>query len=32
MYKVKESQLPKILYSDPMVKYLGAKKGNLIKI
>ena len=31
-YRVKESQLPKILMSDPMAKYLGLKKGDLVKI
>lgn len=32
MYRAKESQLPKILQTDPMARYLGARKGNLIKI
>ena len=31
-YRVKESQLPKILTSDPMAKYLGLQKGDLVKI
>ena len=31
-YRAKESQLPKILQTDPMARYLGARKGNLIKI
>lgn len=31
-YRAKEQQLPKILVSDPMAKYLGARKGNLVKI
>jgi len=31
-YKVNRNQLPYIKSFDPMVKYLGAKKGNLIKI
>ena len=28
----KEGQFPKILQTDPVVKYLGGKKGDLIKI
>lgn len=31
-YGVKESQLPKILASDPMVKAIGAKPGDIIEI
>ena len=31
-YRVKESQLPKLLASDPMARYLGLKKGDLVKI
>lgn len=32
IYKVNRNQLPSIKSTDPMVKYLGAKKGQLIKI
>ena len=31
-YKIKENQLPKILRSDPMSKYLGLKRGDVVKI
>ena len=31
-YMVKPSQLPKIISSDPMAKYLGLRKGQLVKI
>lgn len=31
-YRAKDHQLPKILRTDPMAKYLGARRGNLIKI
>ena len=31
-YKIKESQLPKILSSDPVAKYLGLKRGDVVKI
>ena len=31
-YNIKESQLQRILTSDPIVKYYGLKKGQVIKI
>ncbi len=31
-YNITKSQLPKILASDPMVKKIGAKVGDVIKI
>ena len=31
-YKTKPSQLPKILATDPVVKLLGAKEGDVLKI
>ena len=31
-YKIKEHQLPKILTTDPVAKYLGLKKGDVVKI
>ena len=31
-YKIKEYQLPKILNSDPVAKYLGLKRGDVVKI
>ena len=31
-YRIKESQLPKILHSDPVAKYLGLKRGDVVKI
>jgi len=31
-YKIRDSQLPKILISDPVAKYLGLKRGDVVKI
>ena len=31
-FKIKESQLPKILVTDPVAKYLGLRKGQIVKI
>jgi len=32
IYKIKDIQLPKILNSDPISRYFGAKKGQVFKI
>ena len=31
-YRLKEFQLPKILRDDPVARYLGLKKGDVVKI
>ena len=31
-YRIKDSQLPKILMSDPVARYLGLKRGDVVKI
>ena len=31
-YRIKDSQLPKILHNDPVAKYLGLKRGDVVKI
>ena len=31
-YKITENQLPKILSTDPVAKYLGLKRGDVVKI
>ena len=31
-YKIRDSQLPKILVGDPVAKYLGLKRGDVVKI
>jgi DNA-directed RNA polymerase subunit H (RpoH/RPB5) len=31
-YKITPDQLPKILNSDPVAKYIGAKPGQIVKV
>ena len=30
-YRVKESNLPRIQYEDPVARYIGAVKGNVLR-
>jgi len=30
-YRIKETNLPRIQFEDPVVRYLGAKKGNVLR-